>query len=221
MNFITKSLIATYLVTLLLAIMLAGCDKPTKVPDLSKLPLCAEYTRLGRPVVDAAWSSDLPKFAPLFAMPVDPEADEAFCRGVIAKHGAAILTKADGQSHSTSLAFVVLLSPKFADYSPSHRAATMCHEAMHIVWQSRVGPARAGVEYLTVSGRMASEAVAYALGDAIYRRHGKTDEWLDGQRESRAKRFPKTYKLEKLVSAECVLDILGGVSDELKAVVWR
>lgn len=182
---------------------------------------CEFYVQRGRGIAEAAWTYDWKVFAPMFETEPDPVADLAFCTKVILDRGAEILTKPEGLRHSTAIGVAVLLAPDFKDKSPRRQAATLCHEAAHIVWQRRVGLPMAAADYVSVSGRLSTEATAYALGDMVLRRHGVTPEWIVGARKRRAERFPETYKLEKLVSSECVYDYLTAVSDALRERTGR
>ena len=182
---------------------------------------CELYVQKGRGIAEAAWSQDWPVFAPMLDTPPDPVADLEFARSIIELRGAKILTKGAGQKHSTAVVFAVLLDPDFESMSPRRQAATLLHEAAHIVWQHRVGIKMAIADYVSVSGRLSVEATAYALGDLVLRRHGVTPEWIDSARRRRAERFPETYKLERLVSSECVYDYLTAVSDALRERTGR
>ena len=219
------------LASLTLAIALSGCatlDTVTgrlkdAVGDLGvKGPgACELYTQKGRGLAEAAWTHDWPVFAPMLDTPPDPVADEAFARSIIESYGARILTKPEGQQHSTAVVFAVFLDPDFEAKSDVQQAATMNHEAAHIVWQHRVGIAMASADYVTVSGRLSVEAVAYALGDLVHRRHGVSAEWIERTRMRRASSFPETYKLERLVSSKCVYNYLTAVSDTLRERTGR
>lgn len=196
------------------------------VPDLdvSGMPSaegCAMYIAEGKDLAEAVWTQDWPVFAPMLKTPVDAEADQAFCRDVITSRGAKILSKPKGLRHSTAIVFAVLLDPDFEDKSERRQAATMCHEAAHIVWQKRVGIKRASAQYISVSGRLVPEMTAYALGDLVLRRNGVTPEWITAARQSRSERFPETYKLTRTISSECVEGYQDAVSQELEKRVGQ
>jgi hypothetical protein len=207
MNITATALFASYALTLALA--LSGCARPTTptaVPE--SIDLCPQILANTRHHVAVMLKHDATVVLAGLTPGATPGADEAYCRSVIEQRGAKILTKPAGQHHSTSLGFVVLLSPDYSEYTPSRKAATMCHEATHIVWQRRAGLPQAAAQYITPSGRLASEAVAYAVGEIIYTRHGATPAWLNKQRSARSNRFPTTYKLAPAVTPDCVLRVL-------------
>ncbi len=222
MNSTTRILFIAYAVVLTVTLAVSGCATLTRLKtaiadlDVKGPATCELYVQKGRGIAEAAWTHDWPVFAPMLDTPPDAEADEAFCRRVITDRGAKILTKPPGQQHSTAVVFAVFLDPDFESRSAVRQAATMCHEAVHIVWQHRVGIPMAIADYATVSGRLSTEAVAYAWGDMVLSRNGVTPEWIVGARRQRADRFPETYKLSRLVSSECVYDYLTAVSDALE-----
>lgn len=205
--------------------VMGGCS-PDKlkaaVPDIltavgaTKSDVCEAYQEKGRGIVEAAWEHDWPIFAPIFERETpDPVLDEAFCRELIEDRGALIELKPWDSHASTALMYAVGLHPDFYRWSAKRRAQTICHEAGHVVSQHRVGPARSAKDYATISGRLASEAGPYALGDLMYRWYGVSEEKIVKVRRARAKKFPKMYKLTRTVSPECVLDHFTRVSDEL------
>lgn len=212
---------AQLLAFVILIATLIGCDQrlKTAVPDLdlSGPKTCELYTQKGRGVAEAAWARDWAAFAPMFETSADPFADEEYCRGVITGLGAVIRTKGPDQKHSTAIMVAVLLDPDFESKSQVRQASTMCHEAAHIVWQHRVGPLMAIADYVSISGRLSVEAVAYALGDKVLRRHGVSEAKIAKARLRRSAKFPEVYKLTRTVSPQCVYDYLTAVSEALEA----
>jgi hypothetical protein len=215
-----------FFVLILALVALVGCDAArlkTAVPDILEAvgategAVCEAYQEKGRGIVESAWSHDWPVFAPIFERETpDPVADEIFCRGLIEERGAAITVKPGGSHSSTALVFAVFLAPDFQKWDAVRRARVICHEAHHIVWQHRVGLARASADYVSVSGRLASEAAPYALGELQLLWYGVDEKKIVAARQRRAKRFPATYKLTRTVSPECVFDHFTRVSDELR-----
>lgn len=213
------------ILVILILIGATGCgflnDLKTTVDDLNlggklKSRACELYTTKGRGMAEDAWANDWPVFAPIFQTPADPAADEAFCRKLIVDRKAAIMPKPKGGHAATALSYVVLLPQDFDSKSPQYRASTMCHEAVHIVWQKRVGIALAALEYATISGRITSEGVAYAVDDALTERYGADPKAFAEGRRKRAERFPESYELKRLVDAECIGDFFDAIREELR-----
>lgn len=191
----------------------ATLDKiPTVVPESVKEAACPLIREQARPIVEAIWANDWSEFAPMFASPASPEDDEAYCRDVIAKHGAFILP---GESHGMALRFVVLIPDGFDKRPAAWRAGLMCHEAAHIVRQADIGIKRAAIEYITPWGRLAWEATAYATYDATLRRHNVSAERIAKTQARRARQFPVKYKLTNTVTSECVAGYFADVDAAL------
>lgn len=187
------------------------------IKGIAEEEACNLYGQRVRGLAEGAWTHDWPVIGEVFARPVTtPEDDEAYCRAGIESLGAQVFTKGEGGHGGTSLFFAVGLPPNFAKRSPVLRAALLCHEWTHMQWMHRVGIAMAAIDYATVSGRIATEAVAYAIGDAMETRHGVPEAKVLARRKRRTDRFPAKYELDKAVSSECVHTIFTNVREVLR-----
>lgn len=179
--------------------------------------MCKIYSSRGRGFAELAWMHDWPVFEPLFKAPVTaPEADEEFCVQLIESRGAGFVTKSETGHGGTALRYVVALPHDYAERKPLDRAALMCHEAVHIVWQHRATPTVAAIDYATVSGRVAAEATAYSITEAMQRRHGVPDGRVVAARARRLNGFTERYKLGRTITDECLTRFFSGVHDAFR-----
>ena len=178
--------------------------------------LCPLYGQRARGLAEHAWERDWPHFQPMFESAQSPEADEQYCRQLILSRGAEFFGKSAAGRGATALSYAVGLPADYHQRSPVSRAALMCHEAAHVVWQKRVGVAMASVDYATASGRIGAEAVGYAITEAIERRHGVSETTVMGRRKARSLDFPVKYALERSVDGDCVHGIFGRFADGLE-----
>lgn len=196
---------------------IAQAAKARGIRGLAEDTTCDLYGQRVRGLAEGAWTHDWPVIKEVFTRPVTtPQDDEEFCRAGIEALGANIFTKGEGGHGGTSLFFAVGLPPDFEKRSPVLRAALTCHEWTHMVWMHRVGIAMASFDYATVSGRIATEAVAYAIGDGMETRHGVPEAKVLRRRKRRTDRFPTKYELDKAVSSECVRTIFRNVREVLR-----
>ena len=195
-----------------------SCDAPSG--DIGTEPdHCEQYQADGRPIADEIWENDWPVVAPLFSTEADAEADEALCSLGIHMYGAEIQYKPEGHSGATALAYVVYLPPDHDMDSAPARAARVCHELMHIIWQWRVGVLDAAIQYGGAGGRLTTEGTAYALGDLVRWRHGRNDAYREGTLSPRrANWFPGRYLLEGIVNPQCVEETFNMHYDEIKGL---
>ncbi len=184
--------------------------------DVSGPLTCELYTTKGRGLAERAWREDWHIFEPILAMPPDAEDIEQFCRDYASSLGIITVTKPDFLHSSTALSFLIALAPNFESKDSNHQAATYCHETVHAAWQKRAGLKMAIADYITVSGRLSVEAVAYALGDLILLKLGVSQARVDRERFSRSLSFPENYKLDRIVEPECVYDYFTAVSNALQ-----
>ncbi len=191
--------------------------KARGIRGIAEEEACKLYGQRVRGLGEDAWANDWPVLEEIFKRPATtPEDDEAYCRAGIESLGATIFTKSEGGHGGTSLFFAVGLPPNFTKRAPVLRAALLCHEYTHMIWMHRVGIAMASIDYATVSGRIATEAVAYALGDAMGTRHGVPEAKVIARRKRRTDKFPERYELDKAVSSECVRTIFRNVREVLR-----
>ena len=175
--------------------------------------MCEIYSQRGRGFAELAWMHDWPAFDPLFRSTPDPSADEAYCRKLVTDRGAAFVYKGEGGHGGTALRYVVALPSNYEKRAPVVRAALMCHEAAHIVWQHRVGIEVAAIDYATVSGRVAAEAVGYTVTEAMQRRHGWRQATILDRRAKRIAGFAKRYRLGNTITDECLGGFFVGTSE--------
>lgn len=175
--------------------------------------MCEIYSQRGRGFAELAWMHDWPVFEPMFKAPGTPESDEAYCRKLIEDRGAPFVTKGDGGHGGTALKYVVALPPDMDKRSPVNRAALLCHEAVHIVWQHRVSTFTAAIDYATVSGRVSAEAVGYAMTEGIQRRHGWDQSKILAGRNKRIAGFAERYRLGKTITDECIGSFFIGTTE--------
>lgn len=192
--------------------IVSNVQKAGGVQEYTKDEMCKFYTHSGVLQAEDAWLNDWATFKPMFASPGTPESDETFCRSVITSLGATIATKTTEDTSATALPLVVSLPKDFPLRDPISRAALICHEAVHIKWETRVGAAIALVTYVHVSGRVGQEGVAYAISDAVERRHGWTEDQILQARNRRVKGFAKNYKVSKTLADACVGTFFTAVS---------
>lgn len=184
--------------------LLTDVQKHGGLKKFAEAQSCELYTQRGRGFAELAWSHDWAAFKPMFEAPGTPASDEAYCRKLITDRGAGFVTKQEGQRSATALVYAVALPWDFEQRNAVSRAALMCHEAVHIVWQHRVGTVAAAIDYATVSGRVAAESTGYAITEAVQRRHGWTTERILAQRARRLKGFSELYRLGGAISDACV-----------------
>lgn len=197
---------------------IADAVKARGIRKIAQEEACDLYGQRVRGLAEAAWAADWSKLEPMFtAPPTTPDGDESYCRSGIEALGATIFTKSEGGHGGTALYFAVGLPPGFDGRAAVLRAALMCHEYTHMIWMHRVGLPMAAIDYATVSGRVATEAIAYAIGEAIESRHGVAGATTLARRARRVERFPAKYELDKALSSECVGTIFGAVRDVLRA----
>ena len=202
------------ILTILLALACDPSNAKTAIDDLELPPrakgfACQLYNEVGKERAKRVWENDFPVFAPIWATPPDPVADQAFCRRVAGDLGVRFVTKLEGSKSSTALIRVIALHHNFESWGPKRQASILCHEVAHTVWENARGTkatiasvAAVTLEYLV--GILVYEGFGYALGDKLSERYGISPEELADVQKPREKEFPKRYYIDRLVEPVCV-----------------
>ncbi len=206
--------------------LLSGCDLmqrlATAIPDLEiprkdSAKTCEFYRQRARGMAENAWTYDWPALAPVLTGKGTPEQDEASCRKLITDAGARFAVRPNDSAAASATCSVVWLASDFERRDPVNRASTMCHEAAHILSQQREGCGYWSMNYAMVSGRIAYESVGYAVSDAMFEKHGWSAERIAKRQARRANRFGQTYRVGKLINAQCVGEYFMDVREEFRA----
>lgn len=185
------------------------------VEGIAQEHACGIYIDRGRESAEDIFANEWPIFAPVFATKQSAAADLQWCADSLNSLGVHIVTKPVGKS-STAVCGVVAFGSGFESAPVEYQASVCMHEAAHIFGQKRMGCKAWLANYALVSGRLAAEGTAYALGDAVLARHGVSEAKIAKQAASRAERFPDSYGLSKVVSSECVADYFGAIRRALR-----
>ena len=198
--------------SLLCAALLAGCE--TIPPDLDFDEIkCAVHQKAAEKTVADIWRYDLPALLPIWEHDaITPEIDQAYCRKVVEDLGVAVTYGPKAKKTNTALFDRIELAHKFETYTEYRQAAIMCHEAMHILGQHRLGVLKWGVPYTLTWYRLASEGTAYAVYDEILARYD-----IVFDRERRARTFPEIYAAS--VSGACVEVTFDLYLDQLRGML--
>lgn len=183
-----------------------------------KHKLCEAYWSKGVVLAEAAWAAQWLYFAPLFATKMDPAADLAYCEGLIRDAGAAIVAKRTDSTAATALCFQVQFPRNFGDRSIEERAATTCHEAVHILEQGRVGCGDWAVKYFaTISARLTYEGLGHTVQWALLESYGWSADRASSYIRRRADRFPENYSVPReIIPDSCAFDHWSAIRGALR-----
>ena len=104
----------------------------------------------------------------------------------------------------------------FDSWTVERQASVCMHEYAHLLEQKRMGCKQWLLSYATVSGRMSSEGTAYALSDAALERYGEPTTSVAKRAKARAKRFPASYGLGRVLSPSCAVDYFAAIRRALR-----
>ena len=136
------------------------------VEGLAKEHACGVYISKGRDSAEAIFEHEWPIFKPLFDTPPNAHADLQWCLDSIHDMGVAVMGKPVDRS-STAVCGVVFFGSDFESRPIEYQASVCGHELVHLLGQQRMGCKEWLIDYAHVSGRLAAEGTAYALGDGF------------------------------------------------------
>ncbi len=180
------------------------------VEGLAKEHACGVYIAKGRDSAEAIFANEWPIFEPVFKTPANAHNDLQWCLDSIHAMDVAVMGKPVDRS-STAACGVVFFGAGFDDRPIEYQASTCAHELAHLLGQQRMGCKEWLKDYAHVSGRLAAEGTAYALGDAFLARYGVPAKDIEAGARARAKKFPANYKLSRVLDSECVEGYFGAI----------
>jgi hypothetical protein len=148
---------------------------------------------------------------------MEGDSPEAGCLRFLDHRGVLVEKKPDRLGPGgTALCRVVALSPSYEQSDARTRAAHVCHEAVHIATQMRIGCGEFFKQYADPVLRVGHEATPLAVGHWVREQMGSTEHWVQRSIDHRSSRANSFYKLFGIVDETCVAEIWSAANTEHK-----